>query len=602
MKRRKSTAWEHFILQKDKVTAKCKYCDALLKYASSTSSLLYHINSHHPTVSCASGSASTMASTQPTINTMLAQNRCNDEKAESITQGICRMIEKEMMPISMVEGAGFRELMALTQPRYKVPSRSAVTRRIERRYEDKKKTVKDLVQTAEWIAITTDCWTALNTESYLTITSHLIDSDWELKSFVLLTESMSARHTAENLAEKIKESIEKWGLTGRVTACVHDNAKNIVAANRDAEWESVPCFAHTLQLAINDGFSLHLYRVISAAAKLVGHFNHSTVASKALERKQDQMKLPIHKLIQSCKTRWNSVAEMFERLLEQRWAITAVLSDRSVTKLQDARHLELKDEHWQLMEDTMPTLRALKCATTVMSAEREVSISNTYPITFGLINGHLQEKENDTRHVMEFKAKVRTSLATRMKIDNGETLSSPAFIASMLDPRHKHLSFLSADKKTLANQILCDLAAKIPCMEDGEGELVADGDNGEEGQESASRPRDSASSRPEDNTATAMALLLGNAYFCNAINTSEIEVKNFLTENPISLEVNPVHWWKTNATRFPRVANLAQKYLAIPGTSVPSERVFSTAGLTVNRLRTRLSPEHVDMLIFMNKN
>ncbi|CAL9691264.1 unnamed protein product [Knipowitschia caucasica] len=99
-----------------------------------------------------------------------------------------------------------------------------------------------------------------------------------------------------------------------------------------------------------------------------------------------------------------------------------------------------------------------------------------------------------------------------------------------------------------------------------------------------------------------MALLLGNAYFCNAINTSEIEVKNFLTENPISLEVNPVHWWKTNTTRFPRVAKLAQKYLAIPGTSVPSERVFSTARLTVNRLRTRLSPEHVDMLIFMNKN
>ena len=27
-------------------------------------------------------------------------------------------------------------------------------------------------------------------------------------------------------------------------------------------------------------------------------------------------------------------------------------------------------------------------------------------------------------------------------------------------------------------------------------------------------------------------------------------------------------------------------------------RVFSTAGLIVNRLRTRVSPEHVDMLIF----
>lgn len=41
---------------------------------------------------------------------------------------------------------------------------------------------------------------------------------------------------------------------------------------------------------------------------------------------------------------------------------------------------------------------------------------------------------------------------------------------------------------------------------------------------------------------------------------------------------------------------------AIPGKSVPSEGVFSAAGLTVNRLRTRLTPDHVNMLIFLNKN
>ena len=47
---------------------------------------------------------------------------------------------------------------------------------------------------------------------------------------------------------------------------------------------------------------------------------------------------------------------------------------------------------------------------------------------------------------------------------------------------------------------------------------------------------------------------------------------------------------------------VAKQILAVPATSVPSERVFSTAGLVVNKLRNRLSPDLVDSIIFLNKN
>ena len=41
---------------------------------------------------------------------------------------------------------------------------------------------------------------------------------------------------------------------------------------------------------------------------------------------------------------------------------------------------------------------------------------------------------------------------------------------------------------------------------------------------------------------------------------------------------------------------------SIPGTSVPSERVFSTAGDVVTAQRATLKSKHVDMLIFLKKN
>uniref|UniRef100_A0A8C6VR16 Mitogen-activated protein kinase kinase kinase 7 n=1 Tax=Nothobranchius furzeri TaxID=105023 RepID=A0A8C6VR16_NOTFU len=52
----------------------------------------------------------------------------------------------------------------------------------------------------------------------------------------------------------------------------------------------------------------------------------------------------------------------------------------------------------------------------------------------------------------------------------------------------------------------------------------------------------------------------------------------------------------------PHLSKLALCYLVVPGTSVPRERVFSTAGDIVTASRSVLSAEHVDILIFLKKN
>ena len=47
---------------------------------------------------------------------------------------------------------------------------------------------------------------------------------------------------------------------------------------------------------------------------------------------------------------------------------------------------------------------------------------------------------------------------------------------------------------------------------------------------------------------------------------------------------------------------MAKKYLCIPATSVPSERVFATAGDIVTAQGYQLRSEHIDKLIFLKKN
>ncbi len=80
------------------------------------------------------------------------------------------------------------------------------------------------------------------------------------------------------------------------------------------------------------------------------------------------------------------------------------------------------------------------------------------------------------------------------------------------------------------------------------------------------------------------------------------EVQHYRAVQSLSVDSNPLVWWKDNQNQFPHLAKLAKSYLGIPATSVPSERVFSTAGDIVTAQRASLSPDNVDMMVFLKKN
>lgn len=83
---------------------------------------------------------------------------------------------------------------------------------------------------------------------------------------------------------------------------------------------------------------------------------------------------------------------------------------------------------------------------------------------------------------------------------------------------------------------------------------------------------------------------------------AEEEVKRYQEVTPLALGEDPLRWWKVNEQVYPFLAKLAKRYLCIPGTSVPAERVFSTAGDIVTAQRSTLTSEHVDQLLFLSKN
>ena len=142
------------------------------------------------------------------------------------------------------------------------------------------------------------------------MTAHFIAEFWEMESKVLLTREMPERHTGVHISERLMKASVEWKISEKVVAVVRDNAANMVLASQLLEdWDDLPCFGHTLQLAVKAGLDLAIIsRLTAVCRKIVGHFKHSVVAMGALQEKQQSMNIAQHALVQDVATRWNSMA------------------------------------------------------------------------------------------------------------------------------------------------------------------------------------------------------------------------------------------------------------------------------------------------------
>ncbi|XP_074603937.1 uncharacterized protein LOC141857342 [Brevipalpus obovatus] len=78
------------------------------------------------------------------------------------------------------------------------------------------------------------------------------------------------------------------------------------------------------------------------------------------------------------------------------------------------------------------------------------------------------------------------------------------------------------------------------------------------------------------------------------------KLKLYLDANLTNRKVNPLQIWSKIKSTFWKISQIAPMYLCIPATPVPSERLFSKAGSTLNEKRNRLKPETFNEILFLN--
>jgi hypothetical protein len=383
---------------------------------------------------------------------------------------------------------------------------------------------------------------------------------------------------------------------------------------------------------------------MKAARALVGHFNGSSQANALLLSAQVRNTVWLT-VMQDVVTRWWSTYKMVERLLILRPYFTLLVAESNLHA-----DLNLTHEQWETLVAIAAVLKPFMVVQKTLEGSKYVTLS-LVPYLVTKVRKGLQEVADGSpipsiRNLAHDLLYNQTngyniywgSGADGTVFHERETLgprnrakgfSYPTLIAASVDPRMKSLKFFDADDRQLCRDALLDEMRKVQAKEQaalpprpprallravprralnaqaGRGNMYDDLESDSE--DNGDRDNASSSEDDEDEVAAYKIRLeseltsqLATLIQCKSLSMYERQTEEEAAADVALIYTNPLSWFKENESKFRYVAAVAKRFLCIPATSAPSERVFSTAGLTISKQRASLNPDNAADLIFLH--
>lgn len=205
-------------------------------------------------------------------------------------------IGSSVRPFSDVEDKGLRQLIefaCLLQRQFQMPSRFKVRRQLIRVVGALMvKVTKTIASEMLYYALTSDIWTSLAMESFISLTIHYLTDGFEMREFTLKVSKLEGRHTGDLIKATLSTALIDFGIDKcNMSMMLRDNGSNMVKACNDWRVTSFGCVGHSLHLVVGP-----LLLEPRPKRKLQAH-NQPTVGAKRAresvddteEKSEDQM-------------------------------------------------------------------------------------------------------------------------------------------------------------------------------------------------------------------------------------------------------------------------------------------------------------------------
>jgi len=654
-KNARSEVWKHFQVFKERLYKSwtfCIHCNRNVFYTDtmSTGMLIRHLRKHHRDQYDAfievevekekkeEKKRKTTASGQKKVTGFMSYFP-NHEKA------LINWVIKTYQPLTACEEESFRQYSQSLNLKAPVIGREKLRTLLSKEAADVRGDIKKSLK-GLYFASTTDSWTAINNTSYSTCTVHFIDKrTWILHRFALGIFKKTGTSKAEDVVSYCEGIWRSVDLDYKYcSAVVTDTEATMCKAGRlfisnsrrnggTTQWHG--CIDHILELITK--IAMKDYEgsegAMQSARALVGHFSSSSQAEQRLLSLQQNGR-PV-KCIQDVCTRWWSTFSMCERLLRLKPYLDLMEAEGTLD-------CNLSALQWVIISDTCTLLKPFMFAQKSFEGETYVTISMV-PYILYRIRSLLQESRDAPQNSLHLNNVLRRMAnAFELHWGSGEpgTVSREhltegpnrrpqgipliTLLASLLDPRFKFgpgLSQIDLDHLwaiILHQMIGIDRGRAERCnQQQHQNNNIDNNNNQQQQQQDLSDVSDDEASFDMFQELTRMReaaeaqifnLHHNGAVGRDAHERAHAELILYKSEPMMALQKedrsynDPLSWWRVKAKQFPLLSELAVRYLCIPATSAPSERVFSTAGLTIANMRSRLDPMTANELVFLHES
>jgi len=499
--------------------------------------------------------------------------------ANTITNTIAFMITKDNVPLSIVENEGFQQLMRTVARLYKLPSRKSITKLLDLKYEILKSKFINNIKNVSSFTITCDIWTDVSNKSYLGVTIHYLKTETLLTKGTIGVIPLENNHTSEYIKNELLSILKEFKIDpSKITAIVIDSASNMINAINSIfsnNKRHIPCMAHILAHVVPKSIenTFVIQEIITKVKTIVIVIKRSVVLSDELirlQKRDGKSDGSILKFKQDVPTRWNSTFYMIERFLQLRDYIYPILLKCPVPPDMITR------EEFDILNDIVNLLRPIESVTNEIGGDLYPRGSIIIPIIRCMTNA-INVCIPITDHGLNFKKNILLEIETRFNnIENSQMLA----IATILDPRFKRLHFLQPRTVSMAISIINSaMQTEIDINSNTLSKSITECNN--------------TLWNFHDTLVATSAITRDDPGEIN------VELRQYLNQCLTSRNHDPLKTWQTLKHAYPVLFNIAKKYLAIVATSVPSERLFSKAGIIKSQLRNRLTASRLNILLFL---